>query len=283
MNERRWKALEMKYLKIALVSAALGSLLMVGCSHKNAPPAKPMVIATTTHIESILESIARDHVSSTVLVQGGTCPGHFDIAPEHVVRLEKADMLIMHGWEQWAARAIEAADNEQLQVIKLTANGNAMIPEIHTSLAKEITKILCQMDSVNCTDYTSNLETHLQSVTDSVRTVKDLTSPLNNLPVVCSEQQEALLTWLGCSVVAKYGRPESMTPARLLHVAESAERAGVRVVVDNMQSGPEAGRALAEDIGAPHVALSNFPLNGSYEQTLLNNIRILLSAVNYDK
>ena len=46
----------------------------------------------------------------------------------------------------------------------------------------------------------------------------------------------------------------------------------VALVVDNLQSGPNTGKQIAEDIGAAHVTLSNFPLKGSFIETLEENV-----------
>jgi zinc transport system substrate-binding protein len=39
----------------------------------------------------------------------------------------------------------------------------------------------------------------------------------------------------------------------------------VALVIDNMQTGGESGKALAEDLSVKHIVLSNFP--GGYENT----------------
>ena len=51
------------------------------------------------------------------------------------------------------------------------------------------------------------------------------------------------------------------------------------LVVDNLQSGPDAGKGVAETLGAPHVTLSNFPSEKGYLATLGENVDAVLAAV----
>jgi ABC-type Zn uptake system ZnuABC Zn-binding protein ZnuA len=273
----------MKQCRTVAVWLGIACLFFIECARTGVSYSKPVIIATTTHIETILTAIANNRVSTTVFVPGGMCPGHFDITPKHVALLEKADILIMHGWEQWASDAIEAAGNRTLRVVKLETAGNAMLPQNHISIAREIAAILCKGDSSNCHEYTENLHRYLKTVADTIASAQRRGAPLHDVPVVCSEHQKDFLVWLGCRVAAVYGRPEAMTPSELGEVAKSARESGARIVVDNMQSGPRAGYALAGDIGAAHRALSNFPLNGSYTQTLIDNVHALLNVVENEK
>ena len=50
------------------------------------------------------------------------------------------------------------------------------------------------------------------------------------------------------------------------------------MVVDNLQSGPDAGRGIAEALGVPHVILSNFPSENGYLATLGDNVAAVLAA-----
>jgi zinc transport system substrate-binding protein len=50
------------------------------------------------------------------------------------------------------------------------------------------------------------------------------------------------------------------------------------MVVDNLQSGPDAGKGIAETLGAPHVVLTNFPSEKGYLATLGENVNAVLAA-----
>jgi zinc transport system substrate-binding protein len=51
------------------------------------------------------------------------------------------------------------------------------------------------------------------------------------------------------------------------------------LVVDNMQSGPDAGKGVAETLKIPHVILTNFPSEKGYIATLSQNVDTVITAV----
>jgi len=73
--------------------------------------------------------------------------------------------------------------------------------------------------------------------------------------------QQGFLKWAGFDVVATYGRPEELSPKKMQELINKGKEAGIKLVVDNLQSGPDAGAGIAEEIGAAQV-ISNFPRLG---------------------
>jgi zinc transport system substrate-binding protein len=51
------------------------------------------------------------------------------------------------------------------------------------------------------------------------------------------------------------------------------------LVVDNMQSGPDAGRGIAETLAVPHVTLTNFPSEKGYLATVEENVKTVLKVL----
>jgi zinc transport system substrate-binding protein len=262
-----------------IIVFALLCVSLPTCGGKNLQKDNLTVAATTTHIKTVVKAVGGDLVDCAVLVAGGMCPGHFDISPRHVQMLETADFLLMHGWETWAGDLVAAAGNSDLTHIRLATAGNAMVPPVHLALIEEITNILCAADSSNCGHYIARAAVYRREIEDSLTFLRQRAAAVRNVPLVCSGHQKPLLSWLGCRVAATYGRPEEMTPAELAHVETAARNAGAVLVVDNMQSGPDAGKALAADLGVPHVVISNFPLDGSYIRTLAANVDTLVAGL----
>lgn len=87
------------------------------------------------------------------------------------------------------------------------------------------------------------------------------------------------MKWAGFDIMATYGRSENLTPRALRDLIEIGRKHHVRLVVDNLQSGPEIGSQIAEDIGAGHVVLTNFPEHGSYLKAIQKNARALCDAL----
>ena len=53
----------------------------------------------------------------------------------------------------------------------------------------------------------------------------------------------------------------------------------MRVIVDNLQAGAGTGRELADNIDAKQCVISNFPIGNSYINTLKDNAKRLLKAM----
>ena len=84
-------------------------------------------------------------------------------------------------------------------------------------------------------------------------------------------------------MVASYGRPDTMTPKVVQELIDLGRQEEVTLVIENMQSGVEAGKGLAEELGVTRIVFSNFP--GGYENTetwekaIDYNINLILEAL----
>jgi zinc transport system substrate-binding protein len=88
------------------------------------------------------------------------------------------------------------------------------------------------------------------------------------------------LEWMGFRIEGEYGRPESISAKEIAALTRMGREKRVAMIVDNLQSGPETGRGIAEALGAPHVVLSNFPSEKGYTATLNDSVDAVLTAVN---
>jgi zinc transport system substrate-binding protein len=102
-------------------------------------------------------------------------------------------------------------------------------------------------------------------------------------PVLAASMQKKQLEWMGFHVVGEYGRPESISAKEIVRLAKIGRDKKVAMIVDNLQSGPDAGKGIAEELGVPHVILSNFPLEKGYAATVEGNVEAVLTAVGFRK
>jgi zinc transport system substrate-binding protein len=85
--------------------------------------------------------------------------------------------------------------------------------------------------------------------------------------------------------VAILGRPEDLTALEVEELIVEAKEAGVALVIDNLQSGATTtSAAMAQDIGAIQVTISNFPSGfentETWEKAIDKNVDLLLEALN---
>jgi zinc transport system substrate-binding protein len=91
--------------------------------------------------------------------------------------------------------------------------------------------------------------------------------------------QKEPLEWMGFLVVGEYGRPEAMSAGEIVRIVKTGKERHAIAVVDNLQSGPDAGRGIAETLGVPHVVLTNFPSEEGYLATLGENTAVIMAAL----
>jgi ABC-type Zn uptake system ZnuABC Zn-binding protein ZnuA len=97
---------------VVLVAAAmwLGSLAPVGAA------AKVRVVTTTTDLKTLTEAVGGDLVEVDALVRGNQNPHDFEVRPSQMVKLRRADLVILNGLEldAWAEVSIQGANNPRL-------------------------------------------------------------------------------------------------------------------------------------------------------------------------
>ncbi len=273
-------------------------LAVFGCAAR--PGSRLRVVTTTTLISSIVEAIGGRYVQATAIAPGGMCPGHFDISPSAVAAANDAQLLLNHGWEEWFPKLEQVLHNPRVIRRTLSIKGNWMVPDIHKQAVKEVLQLLGEIDSVHADSFRVAAQRYTAQIDSAAAQARSLFAGRVLPKVIAAEHQAPFLRWLGFSVVATYGRPEEFTAQELVRLARVMADSGVRLVVDNLQSGAEAGKPLAEAHGVAHVTLTNFPLPAkagspksrkarkpesqeaeepAYCRALLDNVRALAAAL----
>jgi zinc transport system substrate-binding protein len=260
------------------------TLSLGGCSPVN--PEKLGVVTSTSLIAQIVEQVGGDRVSVVNIIPPAQCPGHFDVKPGDIQKLATADLFLLHGWqgEKFSQELIASADNPDLTTVQLDIPGNWMTPPVQREATATITATLCELDSQNAAtyqqlaaEYTDRISAKETEIMNRLCTV-DL-SPVN---VLCADQQADFVSWVGLNVVAVYGRPESLTPQIVRELVDTGRASGVSLIIDNLQSGEDAGAGIAEELGVTRIILSNFP-DGftdteTWEKAIDKNIQLILEA-----
>lgn len=278
----------MRKKRVWLGIVLLGVLLLfftAGCGQKQAE--KFTVATGSTLIADIVKAVGGEKVAVSNIVPPGTCPGHFDLKPDDVKKLASAKLLLYHDWQGkiFNKGVLASADNKDLDAVPVSVAGNWMAPPVQKEAIKKIAQILGEKDAANKGYYEERAERLAAAVADEERKLRERldAAGVAGVKVICAEMQAGFLKWAGFDVVATYGRPEDLTPKKLQELIEKGKAAGVRLVVDNLQSGPDAGKSLAAELGAARVTLSNFPggFAGSdtWEAAVEKNVDLLLSAL----
>jgi len=278
------KKLAILFATIMVLSLA-GGVFFSGCSTESS--AKLKVVTSTSLLAQIVERIGGDMVSVVNIIPPAQCPGHFDIKPGDIQTLAEAQLFIIHNWqgEKFSEDLIASANNENLITVKIELAGNWMTPAVQRDATDKIATALIQIDPDNSAAYQQAANEYKAVVTAKE---SEITAELNQVNlsavnVLCDEQQAGFVAWTGLNIIATYGRPETFTPQVVKDLVDTGREGMITLVIDNMQTGGEPGKSLAEELGVSHIVLSNFP--GGYENTdtweeaIDYNIELILDSI----
>jgi zinc transport system substrate-binding protein len=283
----------MKHLRFIIPVVLVLSLafisLLVGCTEEDSTKLK--VVTSTTLITQIVERIGGDKVEAVNIIPPGQCPGHFDCTPGDIQKLADADLFLLHGWqgEQFSEELIASADNDKLVSIQVNAqvgeNMNWMTPAVQSVAVDKIVEALVQADEANKADYQAAADTYKEQIAAKEAEVKEKLAAINpgSVNVLCADQQMGFVRWAGFNVIDIFGRPETLTPQVVRDLVDEGEASNVVLVIDNMQSGADAGAGVAEELRCSRVILSNFPggyeNTSTWEDTIDYNVELLIGAL----
>jgi zinc transport system substrate-binding protein len=260
------------------------ALALGGCSPVNSE--KLGVVTSTSLIAQIVGQVGGDRVSVINIIPPAQCPGHFDVKPGDIQKLATADLFLLHGWqgEQFSQEIIASADNPDLTTVQLDIQGNWMTPPVQKEATATITATLCQLDSQNAAVYQQLAAEYTDRISAKETEIMNRLNAANlsAVNVLCADQQADFVSWTGLNVVTTYGTPDSLTPQLVRELVDTGRASGVSLIIDNLQSGQDAGAAIAEELGATRIILSNFPGGfpdtETWEKAIDKNIQLILEA-----
>lgn len=281
---------KIRFLLSVLVGLSLVlALFLAGCSEQD--DTKLKVVTSTSLIAQIVERIGGDKVDVVNIIPPGQCPGHFDCTPGDIQKLADADLFLLHGWqgEKFSEELIATADNDKLVSIQVNAkvgeNMNWMTPPVQAVAVDKIVEALIQVDGDNADEYQEAADTYKEQVTEKGAEIKDKLAAIGpgSISVLCADQQAGFVGWAGFKIVNIFGRPETLTPQVVKDLVDEGRAGNVVLVIDNMQSGADAGAGVAEELGCSRVILSNFPggydNTSTWEDTIEYNVELLTEAL----
>ena len=274
-----------RWLSVILVLSMVAGLILGGCAEEKKENLQ--VVTSTSLLAQIVERLGGEKVDVINIIPPAQCPGHFDVKPSDIQMLADADIFLMHGWqgEKFSEDLIASANNPDLSVFKVDVQGNWMTPQVQTQAIDIITGIIGQADADNSAEFQKNAGDFKASVNTAGAEMADKLAGagVSGINVMCAEQQAGFVQWAGFNIVATFGRPDSLTPQVVKELVDTGREGKVTLIIDNMQSGQDAGKGIAEELGSARVILSNFPggydNTGTWEETIEYNVTLLLATI----
>ncbi len=261
---------------------ALALALVSGCAPAGSSQLK--VATTTSLLGTLAKEVGGERVDVVTIIPPAACPGHFDTKPGDVKALADARLFLKHGWEGFADDLVKSANNPGLSIVEVQVKGNWMVPEMQAQAIDPVVAALSRADPAGKELYHQRGEAYKARVLAVGWQLRDkLAGRAVGVKVLCSQMQVDFVKWAGFEVVDTFSRPEETTPQKLRELVEKGRGSRAALVINNLQSDPDAGKGLAQEIGTVQLNLSNFPgaFEGteSWEKAVERNVDLLLEAL----
>ncbi len=296
MNCRNVKEASAKKTFIAFALAFL--LLVSGCQ---AGPAQPggtagreaaiKIVCGTTLISSIVKEVGGDKVDARSIIPPAENPFNFVVKPENITALSTAAIFLIHDWQQnkFPQSVIDSANSPGLKVARISLGGDWMIPEIQVQAVDKVSDTLKALDARNSASYDIGATAYKEKIRKKEAQIKEqlkiqkFYDTIGTINIVCASPVADFVKWLGVSVVAIYGPPDSLTPARIQEITGGLGDKKIALIADSIQNGENAGAPIAAKLGVARIILSNYPGAAKYttnwEDTFARNMTLIIATI----
>ncbi len=279
----------MKKSKVLIIGILVLSLVVASILSACEPSktSQLKVVTTTSLLTLIVQQVGGDMVDVVNIIPPTQHPGDFDATPGDMQKLADADLFLSHGWpgETFVPGLIASANNPDLTVVTVDIKGNWMTPSVQLEATDKIATALSQVDIENSATYQKSAAEHKGKITAKETEIKAKLAEVNlsAINVMGSFWQAGFIKWTGLNIVATYGDPDSLTPQVVQDLVDKGKEGNVVLIIDNLQSGQNAGKAIAEELGAQRIILSNFPGGfddtETWEKAIDYNIELILEKI----
>jgi zinc transport system substrate-binding protein len=264
-----------------VVAAIILACIYTGCS--NSPKdgnAKTMrsIVTSDTILSGMIASLLPPHrYSVEAILPPGQCPGHYDVKLSDIEKMEKADLIVSFKGMPFMDKAgsgggrllVDAQDRNWMAPDAYVSGVGLLADELSKRFHNDKDEVMGRKEEV-----IRRVRTGAASLIQKIRR-----EGIAGKTVIASSMQKEPLEWMGLRVAGEYGRPEAMSAKEVVRLSKIGRDQHAVAVVDNLQSGPDAGKGIAEALGVPHVVLTNFPSEKGYLATLGENVDAVLAAV----
>ncbi len=223
---------------------------------------RPVVVVTTTLIETAVRDLMEPHVDIIRLMPPGSCPGHFDLSPGQVRAMTGSDLFVRHDYQSSLDDGLIKSGIDTERIPPVPSHDSFVIPESYAAMCRELAARLADA----WPDYAPHVHTRARAVEqrakDEEQRARDRLRPLNGRRVLAANYQQAFCEWAGLNVVAVYFAGADSSAWLLSRAVDMARTAGADAVIGNQQWGERHLEALTEAARLPGIMLGNYPFSG---------------------
>jgi len=244
---------------INAAAAVFVILLLAGCRGKTGEESGIVILASTTMGAALAQDLMPD-ARVTVLIPPDSCPGHFDLKPSDAASIMRADLFLVHSFQEGLIEKMRGVRPDAAPGV-ITTTGTT-IPENYIKALEEAQVILAGVFE----RYSEEIKKNLEQRRKKINTLEKESAPRlerireGKFKAFVSEMHKELAFYLGIESAGYFGDPKSISPARL----ETMIREGMEKEIDFIVSNTAGTHDTTADIlvsrtGLKKVMAANFP------------------------
>jgi zinc transport system substrate-binding protein len=237
------------------------------------------IVTSDTILSGMIAALLPPHrYSVESILPPGQCPGHYDVKLSDIEKAKKADLIVSFRGMSFLDKDVMGGNN---QLLVDAGDRNWMAPNSYIYGLGHLAGALSKRFPKDKNEIMKRKEDVIHKVKARanllIKKVKQ--AGVSGKPIICSTMQREPIEWMGFRVVGEYGRPEAISAKDVVRLSKIGKDQNAIAIVDNLQSGPDTGKGIAETLGVPHIVLTNFPSDKGYLTTLEENVNIVFAAV----
>ena len=229
------------------------------------------VVATTHILRDFAQEIIGDEGVVSVIIESGSCPGHYDYPPSDINLVESADIVFYHGFEGSGLSALLAAAGNEDAAFGMIQNTSIGwgdqwgSPDIAPKFVNAICSHLNDTYPLLNETFNDNRDAYLAKL-EGYKTYYEMkintTYKWNNAHAYVMKHQEDFMNWLGFNISGYdvwITDDNAITPTEIADVTNGADQHDAVIMVGNCHSGTDIGKAIADALSIDSAFLINFP------------------------
>ncbi len=217
----------------------------------------------STLIEDIVKDLVGEEIDSRLLIAGSACPGHTDVKAADLIFAIHADGIFVHppqAKQAVIAQMITAHKELETKIRSVNVSSSWLIPGVQKKASKTIANLMIEgADSSFSRAVKKRLVARFDRIDALHEELRKLCESLKGKSVIAAAMQGDFCRWCGLNVVGTFGSADTIDPRTLVNLVNIGRKEKISGVVENLQSGQDAGRSIAEELRVKRVVLSNFP------------------------
>ncbi len=269
-----------RVINIVLLTLIVSASMLSGCSQgANAPgTGKMLVLASIPPLGDFARQVGGNRVEVKVLVPPGASPHTYELKPSQLKDLSRAKVLVLVGLglEFWADKAIKAADNPDLIVVRTSdgleilqgegGKGNPHVwldPVNAIHMVESIRDAFIKADPEGKEIYQANADAYIKQLKSLDREIRERVQGFSQKKFIAFHP-----AWV--YFAKRYGLTQAAviesipgkepSPDDIARIIEIAKETKARAIFAEPQFSPKAAKIIAEESGAKVVFLD--PLGG---------------------